>query len=50
VKFDFWLAEGVEVDADRVEKGITITVDALRDDEGDFVATKVTFPRAKARS
>jgi hypothetical protein len=46
-KFDIWPAEGVEIDYDDVKKGATITVDAVKDDEGDYVATKITVAKVK---
>lgn len=40
-KFKLWLAQGLEVDFDEVKKGVKIEFDAEKDDEGDWVATRV---------
>lgn len=47
-----WLAEGVDADWDKVKKGAEITVDADKDEEGDYVITslKVKKPKADAKT
>jgi len=40
-----WVGRGLEVDFDKVTKGVEIKVDAALDDEGDWIITKVTMPR-----
>lgn len=48
-KFKLWLSDGLEIDFEKVKKGVTLTVDAQKDDEGDWVATEVKVGRAKAK-
>ena len=38
---DIWASEKLVLDFDEIKKGATITVDAVKDDEGDWVATKM---------
>jgi len=42
-----YVGQGLDVDWDKVKKGGEITVDAKKDDEGDWVLTKVTVAKAK---
>jgi hypothetical protein len=44
-KVKMWLGEGVDVDYDVVKKGVTITLDAEQDDEGDWIITSLTPPK-----
>lgn len=48
-KLTVWVAEGVDVDYDKVKKGTVVVIDAKKDDEGDFVATKVKVTKKKAK-
>jgi hypothetical protein len=43
-----WLGDGVEVDWDSLKKGENVTVDALQDDEGDWVVVKIAVKKARA--
>jgi hypothetical protein len=43
-----WLGDGVEVDWDSFAKGSNVTVDALKDDEGDWVVTSIAVKKARA--
>ena len=44
-----YVGTGLEVDFDKVKKGAEITVDATKDDEGDWVLTKVIVKKAKGK-
>lgn len=46
-KIKMWVGEGVDVDADAVKKGVTVTLDAQQDDEGDWIITDLTVKKAK---
>lgn len=46
-KAKLWVGEGVEADWDVVKKGAEITVDAGKDDEGDWVLTSLKVKKAK---
>jgi hypothetical protein len=46
---DIWLSEKLTVDFDEIKKGVEVTVDAVKDDEGDWVATKLDVAK-KAKS
>jgi hypothetical protein len=48
-KVKMWLGVDVDVDYDAVKKGATVTVDALADDEGDFVVTKIAEKKKRGR-
>jgi hypothetical protein len=48
-KFDLWFNEGVEVDYSKIKKGTKITVDAVKDDEGDWVATEIKVARSSSK-
>jgi hypothetical protein len=47
-KVKLFVGQDLEPDWDEIKKGVTIIVDALKDDEGDLVMTdlKVKEPRA----
>lgn len=38
-KVKMWVGEGVDPDYDEVKKGVKVTVDAVQDDEGDWIIT-----------
>jgi hypothetical protein len=42
-----WLAEGVDADWDVVKKGAEITVNAVKDDEGDWLISSLKSKKAK---
>ncbi len=44
-----WFNEGVDADWDVVKKGATVTIDAAKDSEGDYVITKLTIPKTRTR-
>jgi hypothetical protein len=46
-KVKMWVGEGVDVDADEVKKGVTVTLDAEQDDEGDWIVTDLIVKKAK---
>jgi hypothetical protein len=46
-KVKMWVGEGVDVDADEVKKGVTVTLSAEQDDEGDWIITDLTVKKAK---
>lgn len=46
-KVKMWVGEGVDVDADEVKKGVTVTLDAQQDDEGDWIITDLYVKKAK---
>lgn len=45
-----WVGEGLEVDFDKVKKGVTVSVEGVRDDEGDPVLTSLKIARASSAS
>jgi hypothetical protein len=47
-KIKLWFGEGVEWDADELKKGATATIDALQDDEGDWVITEIKVKKPRA--
>jgi hypothetical protein len=46
-KVKMWLGEGIDVDYDEVKKGVTVTVDAQQDDEGDWIITSLEAAKPK---
>lgn len=42
-----WVGEGMSVDYAALKKGVTITVDAVTDEEGDWILTKLNVAKAK---
>lgn len=46
-KTKVWVGEGLTVDWDEVKKGVEIKIDALTDDDGDWIATKVKAAKGK---
>jgi len=40
-KLKMWLGDGLEVDYDEVKKGTQVTVDAVKDEEGDWIITAI---------
>lgn len=48
-KISIWVGEGVEIDGDDFPKGTKVTVDALQDEEGDWILTKIE-PVKKGKS
>ena len=46
-KVKMWLGEGVDVDYDEIKKGVNVKVDAVADDEGDWVITKISLIKPK---
>ena len=48
-KVKMWLGEGVEVDYDEVKKGVSVTVDATQDDEGDWIITALEVAKPKSK-
>jgi hypothetical protein len=36
-----WLGDGLEVDYDEVKRGVEVTIDAVPDDEGDWIIVKI---------
>lgn len=47
-KIKLWFGEGVEWEADELKKGASATIDALQDDEGDWVITEIKVKKARA--
>jgi hypothetical protein len=47
-KYELWQAEGVDFDFAKMKKGVKITVDADKDDEGDWVVSSISVSRARA--
>lgn len=43
-----WLGDGVEIDWSTFTKGSNVTVDALQDDEGDWVIVSIAVKKARA--
>ena len=47
-KVTLFVGQDLEPDWDEIKKGVTITVDALKDDEGDYVMTALKVKKARA--
>jgi hypothetical protein len=47
-KQKMWVGEGVDTDADTLKKGVTVTLDAEQDDEGDWIITALTVKKKAA--
>ena len=46
-KVKMWVGEGVNPDYDAIKKGVTVTLDAQTDDEGDWIVTAVKVKPAR---
>jgi hypothetical protein len=46
-KMKFWFGEGVEWEEDELKKGVNVTVEALKDDEGDWVITDLKIKNTR---
>jgi hypothetical protein len=44
-KVKMWLGDGVDVDYDEIKKGVSVTVDASQDDEGDWIITAISLKK-----
>lgn len=44
-KVTLWIGDGVAVDWAKIKKGVSLTVDAVKDDEGDWVASSIKAKR-----
>jgi hypothetical protein len=47
-KVKFWFGEGVDFDEDELKKGVKVNVEALQDDEGDWVITEIKVKKTRA--
>ena len=47
-KVKMWLGEGNDVDYSAVKKGVKVKIDAEQDEEGDWIITNISVPKARA--
>jgi hypothetical protein len=47
-KVKMWFGEDVEWDADTLKKGVSANIEALQDDEGDWVITEIKVKKTRA--
>jgi hypothetical protein len=48
-KVKMWFGEGVEWDADELKKGAAVNVEAIQDDEGDWIITSIKVKKTRGR-
>jgi len=44
-KVKMWLGEGVDVDYDEIKKGVSVQLDAMKDDEDDWIITAISVAK-----
>jgi hypothetical protein len=45
-KVKMWLGEGVDVDYDVIKKGVAVKLDAVQDEEGDWIITEISVAKS----
>jgi hypothetical protein len=47
---EIWLSEGMELDFDEIKKGTKMKVEAVQDDDGDWVASEISVVKATRKA